>query len=199
MEHSVFWILILAAKFSFSFYFQIMPRGEPMKAIWKLKRIDYDWLELFGINNRLAVRLLWLPVLLICLVDIQRWDSRVNDPINLESRRRVAFFSKSLFVNIPHAPQVEKMMAFSVLTPYYNKEVLYNKEQLRTESEDGVSTLFYRQKIDDDEWINFLERMLERGMVYENEIGNNKLKDLRFGHRMETDIARIYKRHDVLP
>ncbi|KAF9624297.1 hypothetical protein IFM89_009205 [Coptis chinensis] len=281
MEHSVFWILILAAKFSFSFYFQIMPRSE-LKAIWKLKRIDYDWLELFveakvsvfcnlfaeidysiriqkftEIYKTIAVQ--QIHAKLISLVDfldkpkkylnklvntlqalyevlIRRFpkvkrtseqlkedglaplspatnsswlfensiklpnienatfyrqvhhvrisltsrDSRVNVPINLESRRHVAFFSNSLFVNIPHAPQVEKMMAFSVLTPYYNKEVLYNKEQLRTESEDGVSTLFYRQKIDDDEWINFLERMRRVGTVYENEIGNNKLKDLRF-------------------
>ncbi|KAF9610931.1 hypothetical protein IFM89_025741 [Coptis chinensis] len=107
-------------------------------------------------------------------------DSMVNVPINLEARRRIAFFSNSLFMNIPHAPQVEKMMAFSVLTPYYNEEVLYNKEQLRTENEDGVSTLFYLQKIYDDEWRNFLERMRREGMVYENEIWNNKLKDLRF-------------------
>ncbi|KAF9602648.1 hypothetical protein IFM89_030536 [Coptis chinensis] len=75
MEYSVFWILILAAKCSFSFYFQIMPMVEPTKAVWKLKRIDYDWLELFGITNILAVGLLWLPVLLICLMDIQRWYS----------------------------------------------------------------------------------------------------------------------------
>ncbi|KAF9602647.1 hypothetical protein IFM89_030535 [Coptis chinensis] len=72
------------------------------------------------------------------------------------------------------------MMAFSVLPPYYNEEVLYNKEHQRTENEDGVSTLFYLQKIYDDEWRNFLERMHREGMVYENEIWNNKLKDLRF-------------------
>ncbi|KAF5187601.1 Callose synthase [Thalictrum thalictroides] len=106
-------------------------------------------------------------------------DAMINVPTNLEARRRIAFFSNSLFMNIPHAPQVEKMMAFSVLTPYYNEEVLYSKEQLRTENEDGISTLFYLQKIYEDEWKNFLERMCREGMVNENEIWNHKLKDLR--------------------
>ncbi|OVA14927.1 Glycosyl transferase [Macleaya cordata] len=106
-------------------------------------------------------------------------DSIHKVPTNLEARRRIAFFSNSLFMNMPHAPQVEKMMAFSVLTPYYNEEVLYSKELLRTENEDGISTLFYLQKIYDDEWKNFMERMRRDGMVDENEIWTNKLRDLR--------------------
>ncbi|KAF9615943.1 hypothetical protein IFM89_027192 [Coptis chinensis] len=48
-------------------------------------------------------------------------------------------------------------------------------------------------KIDDDEWINFLERMRREGMVYENEIGNNKLKDLRRGIVCRPDIARLVR------
>ncbi|OVA07770.1 Glycosyl transferase [Macleaya cordata] len=106
-------------------------------------------------------------------------DSMHNLPINIEARRRIAFFSNSLFMNMPHAPQVEKMMAFSVLTPYYNEEVVYGKEQLRTENEDGISTLFYLQKIYEDEWKNFLERMHREGMVDEDEIWTKKLRDLR--------------------
>ncbi|KAI3812257.1 hypothetical protein L1987_16964 [Smallanthus sonchifolius] len=106
-------------------------------------------------------------------------DSMNNVPVNLEARRRIAFFSNSLFMNIPHAPQVEKMMAFSVLTPYYNEEVVYSKEQLRTENEDGVSTLYYLQTIYADEWVNFLQRMRREGMVSEAELWTNKLRDLR--------------------
>ncbi|KAL6975836.1 Callose synthase 12 [Sarracenia purpurea var. burkii] len=106
-------------------------------------------------------------------------DSMHNIPINLEARRRIAFFSNSLFMNMPHAPQVEKMMAFSVLTPYYNEEVLYSKEQLRTENEDGVSILYYLQTIYADEWRNFMERMHGEGMVNEDEIWTTKLRDLR--------------------
>ncbi|KAK8613341.1 hypothetical protein V6N13_101106 [Hibiscus sabdariffa] len=106
-------------------------------------------------------------------------DSMQNIPVNLEARRRIAFFSNSLFMNIPHAPQVEKMMAFSVLTPYYNEEVLYSKEQIRTENEDGISTLYYLQTIYHDEWKNFMERMRREGMVKDDEIWTTKMRDLR--------------------
>nr|XP_043640134.1 callose synthase 12 [Erigeron canadensis]XP_043640135.1 callose synthase 12 [Erigeron canadensis] len=106
-------------------------------------------------------------------------DSMNNIPVNLEARRRIAFFSNSLFMNMPHAPQVEKMMAFSVLTPYYNEEVVYHKEQLKTENEDGVSTLYYLQTIYADEWVNFLQRMKREGMVSEDELWTVKLRDLR--------------------
>ncbi|KAI6672994.1 hypothetical protein NL676_000900 [Syzygium grande] len=106
-------------------------------------------------------------------------DSMHDIPVNLEARRRIAFFSNSLFMNMPHAPQVEKMMAFSVLTPYYNEEVVFSKEQLRTENEDGISILYYLQTIYDDEWKNFMERMRREGMVKDNEIWTTKLRDLR--------------------
>lgn len=106
-------------------------------------------------------------------------DSMQNIPVNLEARRRIAFFSNSLFMNMPHAPQVEKMMAFSVLTPYYSEEVVYSKEQLRTENEDGISILYYLQTIYHDEWKNFVERMRREGMVHDNELWTTKLRDLR--------------------
>lgn len=106
-------------------------------------------------------------------------DSMHDIPVNLEARRRIAFFSNSLFMNMPHAPQVEKMMAFSVLTPYYNEEVVFSREQLRTENEDGISILYYLQTIYDDEWKNFMERMRSEGMENDNEIWTTKLRDLR--------------------
>ncbi|KAK4484453.1 hypothetical protein RD792_007036 [Penstemon davidsonii] len=106
-------------------------------------------------------------------------DSMQKIPENLEARRRIAFFSNSLFMNMPHAPQVEKMRAFSVLTPYYSEDVLYNKEQLRTENEDGISTLYYLQTIYADEWKNFLERMRREGVASEKELYTTRLRDLR--------------------
>ncbi|CAI9087448.1 OLC1v1021519C1 [Oldenlandia corymbosa var. corymbosa] len=106
-------------------------------------------------------------------------DSMHNIPKNLEARRRIAFFSNSLFMNIPRAPQIEKMMAFSVLTPYYDEEVLYGKEMLRSPNEDGISTLFYLQKIYADEWSNFLERMRREGMQNDDDIWGTKVRDLR--------------------
>ncbi|XP_058100552.1 callose synthase 12-like [Magnolia sinica] len=106
-------------------------------------------------------------------------DSMNNIPVNLEARRRIAFFSNSLFMNMPRAPPVEKMLAFSVLTPYYSEDVLYSREQLRTDNEDGVSILFYLQKVFDDEWHNFLERMRRNGMNDDEDIWTDRLRDLR--------------------
>ncbi|KAJ0017960.1 hypothetical protein Pint_10569 [Pistacia integerrima] len=106
-------------------------------------------------------------------------DSMHNVPVNIEARRRLAFFSNSLFMNMPRAPYVEKMLAFCVLTPYYDEEVLYAKEGLRSENEDGISTLFYLQKIYEDEWKNFMERMRREGMEDDSEIWSKKARDLR--------------------
>ncbi|MCO5565072.1 hypothetical protein L7F22_018743 [Adiantum nelumboides] len=82
-----------------------------------------------------------------------------NVPRNLDARRRIAFFSNSIFMNMPHAPSVERMLSFSVLTPYYIEDVLYSANQLNSPNEDGVTILFYLQSIYPDEWNNFLERM----------------------------------------
>ncbi|XP_022722477.1 callose synthase 12-like [Durio zibethinus] len=106
-------------------------------------------------------------------------DSMHNIPVNIEARRRLAFFSNSLFMKMPHAPRVEKMMAFSVLTPFCDEDVLYSKEILRTKNEDGISILYYLQTIYDDEWKNFIERMYREGMVTDEEIWTSKLRDLR--------------------
>lgn len=35
----------------------------------------------------------------------------------------------------------------SVLTPYYKEDVLYSDEELNKENEDGISIVFYLQKI----------------------------------------------------
>lgn len=35
----------------------------------------------------------------------------------------------------------------SVLTPYYSEETVYSKNDLEVENEDGVSILYYLQKI----------------------------------------------------
>ncbi|BFG27772.1 hypothetical protein CerSpe_140460 [Prunus speciosa] len=115
-------------------------------------------------------------------------DSMHNVPTNIEARRRIAFFSNSLFMNMPRAPYVEKMMAFSVLTPYYDEEVMYGKEFLRSENEDGISTLFYLQKIYEDEWKHFMERMYREGMENDDEIFTKKARDLRLwaSHRGQT-------------
>lgn len=86
-------------------------------------------------------------------------DSAANIPKNLEARRRLEFFSNSLFMDMPPAKPVCEMVPFSVFTPYYSETVLYSTSELQKENEDGISILFYLQKIFPDEWENFLERI----------------------------------------
>ncbi|GLU19453.1 hypothetical protein SLE2022_357040 [Rubroshorea leprosula] len=86
-------------------------------------------------------------------------ESAMDVPSNLEARRRISFFSNSLFMDMPDAPKVRNMLSFSVLTPYYTEEVLFSLKDLEVPNEDGVSILFYLQKIFPDEWNNFLERV----------------------------------------
>ncbi|EOA26452.1 hypothetical protein CARUB_v10022498mg [Capsella rubella] len=86
-------------------------------------------------------------------------DTAANVPKNLEARRRLEFFANSLFMDMPQARPVAEMVPFSVFTPYYSETVLYSSSELRSENEDGISILFYLQKIFPDEWENFLERI----------------------------------------
>ncbi|KAE8659712.1 xyloglucan endo-1 family protein [Hibiscus syriacus] len=106
------------------------------------------------------------------------FENAINIP-GAEDRRRIAFFSNSIFMIMPRAPNVEKMMAFSVLTPYYDEDVLYKKEMLQDENEDGISTLCYLQKIYEDDWRNFMEQMRREGMDDDDDIWREKLRDLR--------------------
>ncbi|URD86787.1 callose synthase [Musa troglodytarum] len=132
-------------------------------------------------------------------------DSATNIPKNLEARRRLQFFANSLFMNLPLPKPVSEMMPFSVFTPYYSETVLYSYSDLRVENEDGISILFYLQKIFpvrfsmdfvmrgspcltfdvmsgslptsiDDEWENFLERIKSTADAVED---NDNL-ELRF-------------------
>ncbi|KAJ9565628.1 hypothetical protein OSB04_001594 [Centaurea solstitialis] len=86
-------------------------------------------------------------------------ESAMDVPSNLEARRRISFFSNSLFMDMPAAPKVRNMISFSVLTPYNNEDVLFSMDTLEKPNEDGVSILFYLQKIYPDEWNYFLERV----------------------------------------
>ncbi|CAD5311825.1 unnamed protein product [Arabidopsis thaliana] len=86
-------------------------------------------------------------------------ESAMDVPSNLEARRRLTFFSNSLFMDMPPAPKIRNMLSFSVLTPYFSEDVLFSIFGLEQQNEDGVSILFYLQKIFPDEWTNFLERV----------------------------------------
>ncbi|KAK6785290.1 hypothetical protein RDI58_018745 [Solanum bulbocastanum] len=93
-------------------------------------------------------------------------ESAINVPTNLDARRRITFFANSLFMKMPDAPRVRNMLSFSVLTPYYNEDVLYSDEDLNKENEDGITTLFYLQKIYPDQWKNFEDRINDPKLGY---------------------------------
>ncbi|XP_030515431.1 callose synthase 7 [Rhodamnia argentea] len=105
-------------------------------------------------------------------------ESAINVPSNLEARRRITFFANSLFMRMPGAPTVRKMLPFSVLTPYYKEDVLYSTDDLNRENEDGITTVFYLQKIYPDEWTNFIDRIKDPKTGY---IGKDHLeREARF-------------------
>ncbi|KAM7513805.1 hypothetical protein LguiA_003388 [Lonicera macranthoides] len=105
-------------------------------------------------------------------------ESAVDVPTNLEARRRITFFTNSLFMDMPRAPRVRKMLSFSVMTPYYSEETVYSKTDLEMENEDGVSIIYYLQKIFPDEWDNFIERL----NCKESEIWDNEENILQLRH-----------------
>ncbi|GAB4850789.1 Callose synthase 7 [Ancistrocladus abbreviatus] len=101
----------------------------------------------------------WMEKVVRLYVVFSEKESAINVPMNLDARRRITFFANSLFMTMPPAPEVRNMLSFSVLTPYFKEDVLYSAEELKEENEDGISILFYLQKIYPDEWTNFLERI----------------------------------------
>ncbi|TKY50586.1 Callose synthase 9 [Spatholobus suberectus] len=109
-------------------------------------------------------------------------ESASNIPKNLEARRRLEFFTNSLFMKMPHAKPVREMLPFSVFTPYYSEIVLYSMAELLKKNEDGISILFYLQKIYPDEWKNFLARIGRDENTHESELYDSPsdILELRF-------------------
>ncbi|GAA0169377.1 hypothetical protein LIER_23880 [Lithospermum erythrorhizon] len=104
-------------------------------------------------------------------------DRALDVPSNLEARRRISFFSTSLFMDIPRAPKVRNMLSFSVLTPHYMEEVKYSTKELHS-SKAGASISFYMQKIYPDEWDNFLERTATQKLRdFDEDINEENLRD----------------------
>ncbi|XP_038691552.1 putative callose synthase 8 isoform X2 [Tripterygium wilfordii] len=103
-------------------------------------------------------------------------DKAMDIPANIEARRRVSFFATSLFMDMPSAPKIRNMLSFSVMTPHFMEDINYSMKELQSSTE-GVSILFYMQRIYPDEWENFLERM-GCGSLVELK-GNSKEEELR--------------------
>nr|XP_043638747.1 callose synthase 7-like [Erigeron canadensis] len=123
------------------------------------KERDNDKKERFErINLQLTETKSWKEKVVRLRLLLTVKESAINVPMNLEARRRITFFANSLYMRMPNAPVVRNMLSFSVLTPYYKEDVLYSELELHEENEDGITILFYLQKIYPDEWKNFEQR-----------------------------------------
>ncbi|CAD6209279.1 unnamed protein product [Miscanthus lutarioriparius] len=148
---------------------------------------DWDQINLARAEGRLFNKLKWpndpklkdLIKRLYSLLTIK--ESAATVPKNLEARRRLQFFMNSLFMKMPLARPVSEMVSFSVFTPYYSEIVLYSMAELQKKNEDGITTLFYLQKIYPDEWKNFLTRINRDENAADSELfGNpNDILELR--------------------
>ncbi|KAH7686236.1 callose synthase protein [Dioscorea alata] len=139
----------------------LMIHAEEITARWNAapsKNKNEVKFGMFDVNLKLLENASWKEKVVRLHLLLTVKESAINVPMNLDARRRITFFANSLFMKLPRAPHVRKMFSFSVLTPYYKEDVLYSEEELNQENEDGISTLFYLQKIYPDEWNNFMER-----------------------------------------
>ncbi|CAL5340419.1 unnamed protein product [Camellia sinensis] len=75
IKYTLFWVLLLCSKFTFSFFIQIKPLVKPTKDIMSIRRVQYTWHEFFpeAQNNYAAVLSLWAPVILVYFMDTQIW------------------------------------------------------------------------------------------------------------------------------
>jgi callose synthase len=74
-RYVVFWLVILACKFTFAYFLQIRPLVDPTNVIVTLRNLHYSWHDLVssGNKNALTILSLWAPVLAIYLMDIHIW------------------------------------------------------------------------------------------------------------------------------
>ena len=106
-------------------------------------------------------------------------NSMNHVPKNMDARHGIPLFINSLFMNIPHVLQVEKMMSFNILTPYYDEYVMYNREQIHTKNEYGVLIIFYLHNIYPDDWSNIIEQMCGQGLKHSEELYTDKVVELQ--------------------
>ncbi|KAK5811410.1 hypothetical protein PVK06_026741 [Gossypium arboreum] len=132
---------------------------DPLHQLFDTKKLDQLFASTGAIKFPTPVSEAWREKINRLYLLLTTKESAMDVPSNIDARRRISFFSNSLFMDMPAAPKVRNMLSFSVLTPYYTEEVLFSLQELEEPNEDGVSILFYLQKIFPDEWNNFLERV----------------------------------------
>ncbi|KAK1591245.1 hypothetical protein Q3G72_004616 [Acer saccharum] len=76
-KYTLFWILVLLSKLSFSYIFEIKPLIAPTRLIMKIGVQNYDWHELFPKvkSNAGAIVAVWAPIIIVYFMDTQIWYS----------------------------------------------------------------------------------------------------------------------------
>ncbi|XP_075498077.1 putative callose synthase 8 isoform X2 [Primulina tabacum] len=77
LKYTLFWMLLLLSKFSFSYTFEIKPLISPTRQIMRIGIKNYDWHELFPKvkSNACAIAAIWSPIILVYFMDAQIWYS----------------------------------------------------------------------------------------------------------------------------
>ncbi|PQM35115.1 callose synthase 12 [Prunus yedoensis var. nudiflora] len=136
IKYTLFWIFVLATKFFFSYFMQIKPMIRPSKALIKMKDVNYEWHQFFGNSNKFAVGLLWLPIVLIYLMDLQIfyaiYSSLVGAGVGLfahlgeirnigQLRLRFQFFASAIQFNL--MPEEQLLNARGTLRSKFNDAI----------------------------------------------------------------------------
>ncbi|KAL0464369.1 UNVERIFIED_CONTAM: Callose synthase 2 [Sesamum latifolium] len=151
-------------------------RGLPWQEGHK-KKVDediLDWLQaMFGFQKDNVANQREHLILLLANVHIRQ--PKPDQQPKLDDRALTEVMKK-LFKNYKKwCKYLGRKSSLCILTPYYDEEVLFSMDLLEKPNEDGVSILFYLQKIFPDEWENFLERV---GCSSEEDLkGNVKLEE----------------------
>ncbi|KAM3349450.1 hypothetical protein ACQJBY_022442 [Aegilops geniculata] len=75
LKYTIFWILLLICKLTFSYYVEISPLVGPTRTIMFLGRGKYIWHEFFPYlqHNLGVVFTIWAPIVMVYLMDTQIW------------------------------------------------------------------------------------------------------------------------------
>ncbi|MCO5602963.1 hypothetical protein L7F22_057104 [Adiantum nelumboides] len=151
IRYAGFWIILLACKFSFSYYFQILPMANASRLIYFHEvTVNYVWHDFVSQRNHnaLALFFLWAPVILIYLLDIQIWytifsaitggiigaKDRLGEIRSLDMiQTRFSSFSKAYAKNLQHTRQMDSSAKISTSTqdfaPFWNTIINCMREE----------------------------------------------------------------------
>ncbi|GMY10099.1 callose synthase 12 [Fagus crenata] len=178
IRYSLFWIVVLATKFCFSYFLQIKPMIAPTKALWDLKGVHYQWYQVFGNSNRLAALLLWLPVVLIYLMDIQIWYSIYSSFVGA---------GVGLFQHLGEIRNIEQLrlrfqfFASAIQFNLMPEEQLLNARGMRNKFKDAIHRLKLRYGL---------------GRLYKK-LESNQVEAKRFA-LVWNEIITIFREEDII-